>query len=280
MQRFILGGVLMDTDFILRSANINDYPELFEYKKNQLYDGFIGCGGMFLLNRMIKKMNLKSGDVLLDLGCGLGAASVYLTKHFNITVVAIDLWNPINVINDNIVKESLMGSVIPLQLDITQVIPFADNYFDAIFSMNALFMFGDNLGFLYKLLKTLKIGGTFCIGSECFNQEPDENMIEVFGFNWKWDVWKDCFSRYHSPKWWESLLCETKQLNIDYCEELEDSIVLWEDMTLNYEEYFGHLVNADAMIPKEKFIDYIAYGKHNDTYLSLFILSGTKIADL
>lgn len=87
-----------------------------------MYDGFIGCGGLFLANKMVEKMGLKNGDVVLDIGCGLGAASIYLAKQF----------------------------------DTTKTIAFANNYFDAIFSMNALFMFESDENFLSRLLCTLK----------------------------------------------------------------------------------------------------------------------------
>ena len=142
--------------------------------------------------------------------------------------------------------------------------------------MNSLFMFGGNGKFLSRLLDALKLGGTFCLGSECFNKEPDERATALFDFDFQWDVWDNCFSKYHYPEWWKALLEKTGKLKIDYCEELDDAKALWEDLADNYGDYFGELPNADDMIPRDKMIELIEYGKHNDVCLSLFILCGQK----
>ena len=66
---------------------------LNEAERRHPYDGFIGCGGLFLASKMVSKMNLKSVDIVLDLGSGFGGASVHLARHFDITVVSVDLWH-------------------------------------------------------------------------------------------------------------------------------------------------------------------------------------------
>ena len=263
-------------DYKFRSPNMHHYPELSTYQKHQLYDGFIGCGGLFLLSQMIKQMNFKKGDVVLDLGCGLGPASIFLAKHFEITIITVDLWHSPESLIDRMQKHKLLGKIIPLQLDITEVIPFAEHYFDVIFSMNALFMFGGSESFLSDLLNTLKSGGTFCLGSECFNQEPDKKATEMFNFDWHWDVWDECFAKYHFPQWWKSLFEKTDKLKVNYCQELEDSRILWEDVVVNYNEYYGSLPNDCAMIPQKKIAELIEYGMHSNTHLSLYVLSGVK----
>lgn len=166
-------------------------------------------------------------------------------------------------------------------MDITRHLPFSDNYFDAIFCMNSLFLYGENIEFLKRLLNTLKAGGTFCIGSECFNQEPNfkskEDIPLEFNFNWSWDVWDSCYSKYHSPKWWHNLLNETNLLNITHCEELDDGIVLWEDLALNYYNYIDkEILSMGSIISQEKLIQQINYGKSNSLYPTIYILAGTR----
>lgn len=196
---------LKDTMLSFRSPGINNYPELKSYSMKDIYDNFIGCGGLYLAVNMVRKMNLKKGDIVLDLGCGFGSTSIFLAKIFDITVIAVDFWFPPTKLMERINQEGYSNRIFPLNLDITQTMPFADQYFDAIFSMNSLFLYGDNINFLRKLLNTLKTGGTFCIGSECFNQEPNyqsnDEIPNEFNFDWKWNVWDTCFSKYHSPKW-------------------------------------------------------------------------------
>lgn len=263
-----------------RTTDRNVYPELIGYSKNQLYENMIGCGGLYLAAKMLRQMNIKKGDILLDLGCGFGTTSLFLAKYFDVTVIAADLWNPPEIIAEKALKENLSNRIIPICLDITQTIPFAENYFDAIFCMNSLFMFGDHVEFLSKLLKVLKPGGNFCLGSECFNQEPNyknkDEVPKVYNFEWEWSVWESCFSKYHYPQWWESLFRKTNMLDISYCQELNDGVILWEDSAVNYYDYYSKVLSLGAMIPQERLVDMILYGKQNVPYTTLFILAGIR----
>ncbi len=263
-----------------RRIDKSKYPELAGYSDKQIYEDMIGCGGLFLASEMLRQMNIKKGDIVLDLGCGLGTTSIFLAKKFDITVVAVDFWNSPHSLAIKASKEGLANKIIPIQLDITQVMPFAESYFDHIFCLNSLFMFGDNLEFLRKLLKTLKIGGSFCLGSECFNEEPNyknlSDVLEVYNFEYEWSIWEGCLSKYHSPEWWKSLLIQTDILDVTYCQELEDGRILWEDSALNYYDYYGNILSSKAMIPQERLVDTILYGKENSPHTTLYILAGIR----
>ena len=258
-----------------------EYPEIKEYKRNDLYKGFIGCGGLYLATKMVRQMNLKKGDVVLDLGCGFGSAAIFLARKFEVKVIAVDLWISPDKLLERIKNAGISDNIIPLKLDITQNIPFANNYFDAIFCMNSFFLYGNDKQFIKSLLDTLKSGGVFCIGSECFNKEPrfnNKGVPKEFDFNWNWDVWISCYSKYHSPKWWHEVLKDIDQLNINHCEELKDGRLLWEDLSLNYYEYIDkEILSTGTVIPQEKLIEQINYGKEHDIYLTLYVMSGTKL---
>lgn len=264
-----------------RKADRKAYPELKDYTDSEIYDRSIGCGGLYLAAHMVRQMNLKRGDIVLDLGCGFGSAAIFLAKNYGVTVIASDLWFSSSVLAERIQVEGCSNQIIPLNLDITKGIPFAENYFDAIFCMNSLFLYGDSTAFLQKLLRTLKQGGIFCIGSECFNQEPPwaskEDVPAEFKFDWTWDVWESCYGKYHSPMWWKNLLEKTEMLVIKHCEQLSDAGVLNEDLALNYYHYFSDDIRSmGAMISQERIIDQIHYGRENEVCPSLFVLAGIK----
>ena len=271
---------LKDKMIGFRRIDKRKYPELDGYSDKQIYENMIGCGGLFLAAHMLRQMNIKKGDVILDLGCGLGTTSLYLARNFDITVISVDFWNPPEVLARKAFNEGLQNKIIPLQIDITKAIPFAENYFDAIFCLNSIFMFGDNSEFLKKLLNTLKIGGTFCLGSECFNQEPnyksEAEIPAVYNFKYDWNVWTECFSKYHSPQWWSSLLTSTDMLSVNYCKEIDDGTILWEDSALNYDDYYSNIISLGAMIPQERLIDMALYGKQNELHTTLFVLTGRR----
>ena len=49
-------------------------------------------GGLYLAAVMARSMDLKEGDIVLDMGCGRGDSSIFLAKHYGVTVVCFDLW--------------------------------------------------------------------------------------------------------------------------------------------------------------------------------------------
>jgi ubiquinone/menaquinone biosynthesis C-methylase UbiE len=272
---------LKDKMVDFRRVDKSKYPELEGYSDKQVYENMIGCGGLYLATKMLRQMNIKKGDIILDLGCGLGTTSLYLARNFDITVIAVDFWNSPEVLIKKASSEGIQNRIIPLQIDITKGIPFAENYFDAIFCLNSLFMFGEKAEFLKNLLKTLKVGGTLCLGSECFNKEPDYKSVadvpKVYNFEYDWGVWEECFSKYHSPQWWSSLLTGTDMLSVTYCQETDDGAILWEDSALNYNDYYSNIISLGAMIPQERLADMALYGRQNDIHTTLFVLAGTKL---
>ncbi len=261
-----------------RNIDTEAYPELKGYSRKQIYEGFIGCGGLYLVSKMARLMNLKKGGVILDLGCGLGTEALFLAKKFNITIIAVDFWNSPQILAKKANEEEGLDKIIPLQFDITKIMPFAENYFDAIFCMNSLFLFGGDQDFLQRLLGTLKKGGTLCIGSECFNREPDYDVIpEVYNFDWDWNVWDGCCSNYHSPEWWYSLIDSTGMLDIEYCKELDDGRILFEDYALNYQDYVSkNVIDIGAVIPQDRLVEQVRYGIEYGLHPTLYILKGIK----
>jgi SAM-dependent methyltransferase len=260
---------------LLNKAN---YSELKNYSNRQIYENFIGCGGLYLATKMIRLMSLKKDAIVLDLGCGMGASSIYLAKNFNIKVISVDLWNSPNFLLEKSYKLGYSQKIFPLQFDITKNIPFASNYFDAIFCMNSLFMFGEEKDFLKRLFRTLKANGIIYIGSEGFNKHPDyDNIPDVYNFEWSWDVWNMCYSKYRSVDWWRSRILSTGVLDISYCEELSDGRNLFEDFALNYYEYIDKsIIDNCSVIPQEKIIEQIKYGKETGLYPTLYLLLATK----
>jgi len=218
-----------------RPADITKYPEISNYSRDMIYDGKMGPGGLFLAALMARKLNLKPHMRVLDLGCGNGATSFFLARHYNVKVFAVDLWINSTDIFNRAVQRKLEDVVIPLNLDITQKLPFANNYFDAVFCMDCVHYFGGNAAFWEHFLPHLKSEGQLCIGSPCFNEEfTEENLKNLpFVYDDGTDLWLNEFSKYHSPRWWKNLLEKSGKFDVIESSETEDGIVLWEDDLLN-----------------------------------------------
>ena len=263
----------------LRSADRSRYPELHGYSRDEIFGDAMGGGALFLAARMARIMKLQPGDIVLDLGCGKGSTSVFLARHYGVHVVAVDLWISATLLADRFAAMEYRNRILPLNLDVTGELPFAQDYFDAIFSMNSLSFYGGSVEFLQHLLKHLKPGGVFCVGMETLSQEftPGQlrNPPPVYHYNLpppnqNINVWEDDFLKMHSPGWWKDLFSRSGILDVYECFELEDAVTL-------YEDYLRYQIERD-LDPHDvqMSLAQLEYGKHNQPYKTLFVLSARK----
>jgi len=264
----------------LRSPDPAAYPELAGYSREQLYHDCCGGGALYLAARMVRTMTLRPSDIVLDLGCGKGETSIFLARHYGVQVIAVDLWTPATFLHDKLVARGYRERIVPLNLDVTGRLPFAEEYFDAAFCMNSFSFYGGSIDFLRHLLPHLKRGGQLCIGSEVlsdeFKAEQLRNPPPVYSFrlpppNEAVDVFEDDFKKQHTPRWWEELFERSGLLEVEQCHELEDAGVLYEDL-VRYEHEFG-VDPFDVQISLQQ----IEWGKTSRPRKSLFTLAARKL---
>lgn len=259
-----------------RSPDRANYPELRGYTRDEIYEDCMGGGALYLAARMVRTMRLNPGGLVLDLGCGRGTTSIFLARHLGAQVIAVELWIDATFLDRKFSARGYRDRIVPLQLDVTEPLPFADEYFDAIFCMNSLSFYGGSVAFLQHLLRHLKRGGQFVVGMETFNAEfsakERRHPPAVFNYNLpppneQINVWEDDFSKMHSPPWWEDLFSQSGLLRVETCHELEDAEVLYEDLVKYHIEH--HLDPADVQAS----IEQIEYGRSHRPAKTLFVLA-------
>ena len=255
-----------------RRVKRNEYPELAGYSIDQIYDGKMGPGGLYLATQMIRRLKLAPGMRVLDLGCGRGATSIFLAKACGVTVVAVDLWILATELFQRFSQQGVADRVVPLNLDIREKLPFANEYFDVIFCMDTVHYYGRTIEFWNHILPHLKPGGELCIGSPCFNDEFSAecllNLPSVYddGTN----LWPHEFSLYHSPSWWSKLISQTNIMEVSESKALNDGVVYWEDDVLFDLDHNGNPENA------MKAADQITYRQPGIPYITFFALHAQK----
>jgi SAM-dependent methyltransferase len=266
---------IKDVEYSFRRINRVNYPELNRYSDAEIWRES-GPGGLYLVAKMLRYMNLKKGDIVLDLGCGRGESSIYLAKHYGVHVFAVDLWTPSTYLSLKIRERGFQSKIVPLNLDARKPLPFAHEYFDAIFCMNALSFFGGDIETLNRLSSHLKEGGVFCVGGECLSHEFTENQLanppDVYNF--VDGIWEGDFLKLHSPSWWKELFQQTNELEVKQCHELMDGRIMYEDEILNKapEGYLG----LSPQQARDIEIKQIIYGRTNKPYMTIYILSAEK----
>jgi cyclopropane fatty-acyl-phospholipid synthase-like methyltransferase len=256
-----------------------NYPELDGYSRDETYRDFFGGGGMYLMTHMLRLLDLQPGQVVLDLGCGKGEASVYMAKHCKVQVRALDLWTSAKFLTEKFAARGVSGQVSAIQMDATSPLPYAENEFDAIFCMNSFNFYGAEPGFLPRLLKYLKIGGRLCIGSEVLSHEftPEQlaNPPYIYAFNLPAphehvNVFQDDFIKQHTPNWWRDFFQSSGLMDVETCYELEDAEAIYQEL-VRY-EYENNIDLFDVQIC----LDQLEWGHTHQPHKSLFVLCSQK----
>ncbi|MFA4987866.1 MAG: methyltransferase domain-containing protein [Candidatus Brocadiia bacterium] len=255
-----------------RSPSAAEYPELRGYSRADVYKGNMGPGGLYLATQMARSLRLAKGQRVLDLGCGRGATSVFLAKQYGVSVVAVDLWTSATKLYQRFQQHGTEDRIFPLNLDFTTKLPFAYDYFDAVFCMDSVHLYGGAPGFWGNLLPHLKKRGRLCIGGPCFNSEfsfeaiQESPAVHDDGSN----LWSKEFSRYHPPQWWADLIQQTGQMAVQKSQELADGIIYWEDDVLHNIEQGGRAEDA------QRDADQITWRREGMPYLTHFVLCAQK----
>ena len=264
-----------------RSPNPSDYPELSGYTREQIYDETIGAGALYLAARLARALDLRPGQRVLDLGCGRGASSMFLVKHYGARVIAVDLWTSATTLHQRFSSRGFADRIVPLHLDASAPLPFADAYFDAVFSMNSFSFYGGSVDYVRRLAAHLKPGGMVAIGGEVLSDEFTEQQLRtpphVFNFrlpppNEGVDVFADDFAKQHTPGWWQDLFESSGAYQVLDCRDVPDADVLYQDSVL-FEHEHG-IDPFDVAISLEQ----IEWGRHgNRPYKSLFALAARRL---
>jgi tocopherol O-methyltransferase len=120
-----------------------------------------------LVEHLADLSNIKHGADILDIGCGFGASSLYLAKHYEATVTGITI-SPLQV-------EMAVQAAANEQLDAKFLLMDAeamnfDKQFDVLWSVESISHYQNRQGFFASAAKLLKPGGSFAI-TDWFKKE-------------------------------------------------------------------------------------------------------------
>jgi tocopherol O-methyltransferase len=132
-----------------------------------------------LIEHLAQLADVKPKSDILDIGCGFGASSLYLAKHYNASVTGITI-SPVQV-------EMAIQAAAGEQLDAKFLLMDAETMnfqkqFDVLWSVESISHYQNRQGFFASAAKLLKPGGSFAITDwfkkENLTREETRNVIE------------------------------------------------------------------------------------------------------
>ena len=178
--------------------------KLNRYSRYFTKEFLMGPNSFRLLEELLRRNPFVTRfDRTLDLGCGMALTSVFLANETSAkSVYAFDLW--VNA-TDNLkrIRElALEDRIIPIHGNALDM-PFAQDWFDAIVSVDSYHYFGCKEGvFAGRILPFLRRGGSVMIVVPGLKEEPRGKMRTLF------ETWAEgddslCFK---TAGWWKELL--------------------------------------------------------------------------
>ena len=180
-----------------KADNMNFY-KTEKYDKDFLKENMMGPNSMMILEELLNEIPLKAGMRVLDLGCGNGLTSVFLAKEYGVQVFALDLWISATENYRRFLKNGVDDLIIPIHAD-AQDMPFAEEFFDAVVSVDAYHYVGNNDTFFpEKVRPLLKKDGIAAIAVPGMKYEVHENIPEEMKPYWE----EEALAMWHSIEWW------------------------------------------------------------------------------
>jgi len=151
-------------------------------------DGFVSPGGIQTTEEFSKLLEVKTDDAVLDVGCGVGGAAMYIAKKYGCYVYGVDLSvNMIMCALEN-AAASMERSKVSFEVSDAAKRDLSGTIYDAIFSRDVFFYIQDKGALFSNLYKALKPGGRLVFTDYCQSEKKQvsgefEEYVSMRGYS-------------------------------------------------------------------------------------------------
>lgn len=202
---------------------LNDrFPRSNKYHPEWL---IAGCSGganpLWLTEWLTSSVDLRPGMRILDLGCGRALSSIFLHREFGVEVWAVDLWFSTSENLQRVRDAGVEDSVHPMHAD-ARSLPFANDFFDAIISIDSFPYYGTDDLYLGYVSRFVKPGGQIAIAGAGLMREIEGSVPERLA-SW----WEPVMYCLHSASWWRSHWEKMGLVNVELADSMPDGCKFW-----------------------------------------------------
>lgn len=190
----------------------------------------MGPNAMRLSEELASHLNINENMRILDLGCGCGLSTLLLTKKYGASVIAADLWISPTENYERFQSIGIDDKAVPISVDATKRLPFANGYFDLLFSVDAYHYFGDTAEMLPLIIPLIKKGGYVAVAFTGLKYEFGKNVPEEMQPFWNEDIERTI----HSLDWWKELWRGEKGIEMVDIREMACCKQAWDEWLSAY----------------------------------------------
>ncbi|TMW66663.1 hypothetical protein Poli38472_013975 [Pythium oligandrum] len=159
------------------NASITRYEKIFG-------SGYVSTGGQVTTTEFVARLDLKPGQRVLDVGCGIGGGDFYMANTFGVSVHGIDLST--NMVTRAIEQFSTQhvprdGNDVQFEICDATTTAFAPGTFDAIYSRDTILHIEDKRALFTKFFQWLKPGGKVLFSDYCCGDDkPPSDRFKAY----------------------------------------------------------------------------------------------------
>ncbi len=205
-----------------------NFPLSSKYDQRWVLENQMGPNALWLTEWLCRDMKLKPGMRVLDMGCGMCLSSVFLAREFGVQVWANDLWISATDNWQRIRQAGLEDRIFPIHAE-AHSLPYADEFFDAIVSMDSYQYYGTDDIYLNYFAKFVQPAGQIGIATvgltQHFNGPVPEHLThkqKSGGVFWAEDMWS-----FHTAQWWQHHWGRTNLVDVELADVLPDGCQHW-----------------------------------------------------
>ena len=194
----------------------------------------MGPNPIKLEEELLQNAKIKKGDIVCDLGSGMGLTSIFIAKEFGAKVYAADLWSDPEENKKFFAMQGLgQQNIIPVKSDATNL-QFEKEFFDSIVSIDSYNYFGRDENYLdNKLLPYLKKGGYVYISIPGMKKDCHDNLPQELLLSWT----PEQLEYMHDISWWKNVISKSQDCEIVSIEEMQSNKEVWDDWLKQENEY-------------------------------------------
>lgn len=190
-----------------------------------------------LVTRMASRMNLKAGQNILDVGCGIGGPALQLCQQFDVSVTGISISEQ----GVAIAKKNAEASGHSLKADFhlrdAMENGFIDEQFDHVWLMEMSHLLPDKCALIKESCRVLKKGGTLALCDLTFRREP--SLSEMAKMRVELRAMERAFgvARLNKPDFYKEIFLRNR-LEPFFVEDISDQVSATADQWIkNAEKY-------------------------------------------
>jgi cyclopropane fatty-acyl-phospholipid synthase-like methyltransferase len=195
------------------------FPLTAKYDPQWIRDNALGENALCQVESLARRLPLRAGMRVLDLGCGKATSSIFLAREFGIEAWAADGSTSPTENRKRAIEMECEASVFPLRVD-AHSLPFAKEFFDAVIAIDSFLYFGTDERYLGYLIQFIKPGGFIGVVDIGFRREirSIEEAPEYLR-----PQYEKYWSSIHTVEWWKEHWQKTGLVDVQCAQFLPES---------------------------------------------------------